>query len=76
MIQVKSQRELEKMQVAGRHVGEILLRLRELATPGITTAEFNRVATEEIQGRGVGPQAGFPDVHRRCLGNVRCSTFF
>ena len=54
MIQVKSQRELEKMRVAGRHVGEILLRLRELAVPGVTTAEFGRVATEEIQRRGVG----------------------
>jgi methionyl aminopeptidase len=54
MIQVKSQRELEKMRMAGRHVGEILLRLHELASPGVTTAEFNRVATEEIQRRGVG----------------------
>jgi methionyl aminopeptidase len=54
MIQIKSPRELEKMRVAGRHVGEILVRLRELAEPGVTTEEINRVALEEIQRRGLG----------------------
>jgi methionyl aminopeptidase len=71
MIQVKSARELEKMKEAGRHVGEILVRLRELATPGVTTEEINRVAAEEISRRGVqssflgyspGGSRGFPAV--------------
>lgn len=54
MIQLKSKRELEKMRVAGRHVGEILVRLREIAKPGATTADINREALAEIRRRGVG----------------------
>jgi methionyl aminopeptidase len=53
MIQLKSKRELEKMRVAGRHVGEILVRLRELARPGVTTAEINRAALAELRERGL-----------------------
>jgi methionyl aminopeptidase len=53
MIQVKSAREIEKMRQAGRHVGEILIRLRPLAQPGVTTQEFNRLAAEEIERRGL-----------------------
>ena len=51
MIQLKSKRELEKMREAGRHVGEILQRLGELAKPGVTTAELDRVAHAEIRAR-------------------------
>jgi methionyl aminopeptidase len=54
MIQLKSKRELEKMRVAGRHVGEILVRLREIAKPGVTTGDINREALAEIKRRGVG----------------------
>lgn len=54
MIQIKSQREREKMRVAGRHVGEILVQVRELARPGVTTDEINRVVLEEIRRRGLG----------------------
>ncbi len=53
MIQLKSGRELERMRVAGRHVAEILLELRELAKPGVTTAEIDRRADAEIRRRGL-----------------------
>ncbi len=51
MIQVKSKRELDKMREAGRHVGEILVVLSELAKPGVTTAELDRAAQAEIKAR-------------------------
>ena len=51
MIQIKSKRELDKMREAGRHVGEILVRLASLAKPGVTTAELERAAREEIRAR-------------------------
>ncbi|MEX2204707.1 MAG: type I methionyl aminopeptidase [Myxococcota bacterium] len=51
MIQLKSKRELDKMREAGRHVGEILVRLAELAKPGVTTAELDRAAHSEIRTR-------------------------
>jgi methionyl aminopeptidase len=53
VIQLKSERELEKMRVAGRHVGEILLRLRELAKPGVTTGEIDEMARKELRDRGL-----------------------
>jgi methionyl aminopeptidase len=51
MIHLKSKRELETMREAGRHVGEILLVLRQLAEPGVTTAEIDRAARQEIRNR-------------------------
>ena len=53
MIQLKSKRELDKMREAGRHVGEILARLAELAKPGATTADLDRAARAEIAARGL-----------------------
>ncbi len=54
MIQLKSESELERMRVAGRHVGDILVWLRELVKPGITTAEFDRVVQRQIEQRKLG----------------------
>ncbi len=54
MIHTKSERELEKMRVAGRHVGEILLLCRERVEPGVTTEEINRIASAEIRRRDLG----------------------
>ncbi len=54
MIQLKSETELERMRVAGRHVGDILVWLRELVKPGITTEEIDRAAHGQIQRRGLG----------------------
>ncbi len=53
MIQLKSPRELARMRTAGRHVAEVLLRLRELAQPGVTTADLDRAAADEIRRRGL-----------------------
>ncbi len=52
-IPVKSRRELEVMRVAARHVAEILMELRALAAPGVTTGELDAAAMESIRRRGV-----------------------
>ncbi len=53
MIQLKSTRELEKMREASHHVAEILLVLREMVRPGVTTLEIDRTARREIGARGL-----------------------
>lgn len=52
-ISIKTRRELEWMREAARHVAEILLELRELAKPGVTTGELNAAAERSIARRGV-----------------------
>ncbi len=52
-IPIKTRREIELMREACRHVGEILLELRELVVPGITTQELDRFAEKAIAQRGV-----------------------
>lgn len=53
MIHIKSESELERMREAGRHVADILLRLREQVRPGVTTGELNRTAEREIRARSL-----------------------
>lgn len=50
---MKSRREVELMRQAARHVGEILLELREMVRPGITTGDLDRHAAKAIKERGV-----------------------
>ena len=52
-IPIKTRREIEAMRESARHVGEILLILREYAKPGVTTGELSDVAAREIAQRGV-----------------------
>jgi methionyl aminopeptidase len=52
-IPIKSRRDIEAMRTAGCHTAEILLELRELAKPGVTTAELDRRASEAIDRHGV-----------------------
>ncbi len=52
-ILIKTRRELEAMRQAARHVGEILLELRETVCDGVTTAELDRRASKAIAERGV-----------------------
>lgn len=52
-IPIKTRREIEAMRVACRHVAEILLELRELVEPGLTTAELDRAAGAAIGQRGL-----------------------
>ncbi|PIR24872.1 MAG: type I methionyl aminopeptidase [Deltaproteobacteria bacterium CG_4_10_14_0_2_um_filter_43_8] len=55
MIVLKSPAEIEKMRVSNRIVAEVLLKLDELIVPGVTTAELDRIAEEEILKRGAKP---------------------
>ena len=52
-IPIKTRSEIEKMRTANRHVAEILLELREMVKPGITTRELDRHAEKAIAERGV-----------------------
>ena len=52
-IPIKSRREIEKMREAARYVAEILLELREMTEPGVTTADLAQHAKEAIEKRGV-----------------------
>lgn len=52
-IAIRTRREIELMQEAARHVGEILLELRALVRPGLTTADLDRHAEAAIKDRGL-----------------------
>lgn len=52
-IPLKTRREVEAMREAARHVAEILLELREVAEPGMTTRELDEYARQAIRKRGV-----------------------
>ena len=52
-ITIKTRRETELMRGAARHVGEVLLELRALVKPGITTGELDQYAEKAIFERGV-----------------------
>lgn len=65
---LKSSREIELMRAAGRIVHAVLSKVRELAAPGVTTAEMNAVAEEMIEQAGgialfkgvENPQSSYP----------------
>ena len=66
-IPIKTRDEICKMRVASRHVAEILLEIREMVRPGVTTKELDAAAEKMINERGVlssfkgyGPQ-GLPE---------------
>ena len=52
-IPIKTRAEIEAMREAGRQVAEILLELRELVEPGLTTAEVDRHARSSIASRAL-----------------------
>lgn len=52
MIELKSQRDKEKMRRAGLVVAEVLQILKAAAVTGVTTREMDAIADEEIRGRG------------------------
>src|SRR5437868_14722072 len=64
MIIGKSQREIEKMRAAGQLVGKVLLELRNMVEPGMTTLEVNDAADRMIRDAGAYPTFkgynGFP----------------
>jgi methionyl aminopeptidase len=55
MIIGKSRKELEKMRAAGQLVGRVLLALRGMVEPGITTLEVDRAAEQMIRDAGALP---------------------
>lgn len=63
-ITVKSSKELDRMQEAGRVTGEVLRVLRQSIAPGMTTREMDAIAEREIRARGAVPAfkgyRGFP----------------
>jgi methionyl aminopeptidase len=49
---LKSSKQIDKMRIAGGHVAEILLILRDAVRPGITTGELDAIAEKELARRG------------------------
>jgi methionyl aminopeptidase len=52
-IPIKTRAEIDAMREAGRHVAEILLELREMVEPGLTTRELDAHARDCIRSRGI-----------------------
>jgi methionyl aminopeptidase len=52
-IPVKTRKEIEIMRESGRQVAEILLELKDMVRPGITTAEIDRHAEKAIEERSL-----------------------
>ena len=52
-IPIKTRCEVDHVREACRHVAEILLELRELVEPGVTTKDLDRHAEKAIAERGV-----------------------
>ncbi len=52
-ILIKTRREIALMREAAVHVAEILLELRELVRPGVSTEDLARHAEKAIKDRGV-----------------------
>ncbi|MFZ2489217.1 MAG: type I methionyl aminopeptidase [Anaerolineae bacterium] len=64
-IRIKSPQELELMRSAGRIVAEVHARMRELLSPGVTTADLNAAAETLIRGYGAIPIfVGYPNAHK------------
>lgn len=67
MISIKKTREIEKMRRAGRIVADVIMMLKELIEPGITTADIDRAAEDCIRKAGAYPSEkgykvpGIPD---------------
>ncbi|HSS19976.1 MAG TPA: type I methionyl aminopeptidase [Pyrinomonadaceae bacterium] len=52
MIIGKSKKEIEKMRAAGQLTGQVLLELRKLALPGVSTIEIDKAAEKMIRDAG------------------------
>ncbi|MCA9771491.1 MAG: type I methionyl aminopeptidase [Myxococcales bacterium] len=65
MIELKSPKEIDRMRKANHIVWEVLQRLKEIAEPGISTLDLDRIAEEYVRERGVRPAFkglyGFPN---------------
>jgi methionyl aminopeptidase len=61
MIICRSQAEIEKLRRVNQLVGSVLAELKQLAQPGVTTQEIDRVAEERV--RAVGAEPAFKGYH-------------
>jgi methionyl aminopeptidase len=52
-VAIRTRREVEAMRAAGRHVGEILLELRDRVKPGVATSELDAHARRSLETRGL-----------------------
>ena len=55
MIVCRSRAEIEKLRRVNQLVAQVLAELRQMAVPGATTAEIDRVAEERVRSAGGGP---------------------
>jgi methionyl aminopeptidase len=55
VIVCRSQSEIEKLRRVNQLVGRILAELRQMAVPGVTTAEIDRVAEARVRAAGAEP---------------------
>jgi methionyl aminopeptidase len=55
VIVCRSQSEIEKLRRVNQLVGRILAELRQMAAPGVTTAEIDRVAEARVRAAGAVP---------------------
>ena len=64
MVIIKTEEEIEKMQVAGQILKELDLVLKEEIKPGVTTGHLDQIAERFIRGKGALPSfkgyGGFP----------------
>jgi methionyl aminopeptidase len=54
-ITLRSRREIELLRKAGAVVADVLLKLKEIARPGMTTGELDRIAFEMSAQAGAEP---------------------
>ena len=55
MIVCRSRAEIEKLRRVNQVVAEVLAELRQMAAPGVTTADIDRVAEERVRAAGAEP---------------------
>ena len=55
MIVCRSQAEIEKLRRVNQLVGRILAELREMAAPGVTTAQIDALAEQRVREAGAEP---------------------
>src|SRR5436190_8957556 len=55
MIVCRSRAEIDKLRRVNQLVAEVLAELRQMAAPGVTTADIDRVAEDRVRGAGAEP---------------------
>lgn len=64
MINIKSKSEIERMKDSGKIVAEVLLKIEENISPGITTKELDKIASDYIIKNGAFPSfLGVPNYY-------------